>query len=128
MSTDTTPERTYTVTGMTCAHCVMSVTEEVSEVEGVIAVDVDLATGHVRVSGDGFTDEAVRAADYVVTMGCGDSCPVYPGRRYLDWDIEDPVGKPIATVRRIRDDIDQRVRSLLPEILAASGGGHPASS
>ncbi len=62
------------------------------------------------------TDEAVRAADYVITMGCGDACPVYPGRRYLDWDIEDPAGKSLATVRRIRDDIDRRVRDLLDEI------------
>ena len=57
------------------------------------------------------TDEAVRAADVVVTMGCGDACPVYPGRRYLDWDLEDPVGKPIAMVREIRDDIEVRVRA-----------------
>ncbi|GAA5195408.1 metalloregulator ArsR/SmtB family transcription factor [Microbacterium jejuense] len=62
------------------------------------------------------TDDAVRAADVVVTMGCGDACPVYPGRRYLDWDLEDPVGKPATTVRRIRDDIDQRVRALLAEL------------
>lgn len=59
------------------------------------------------------TDEVVRAADVVVTMGCGDACPVYPGRRYLDWDLEDPVGLPIAQVRVIRDDIEARVRSLL---------------
>ncbi|NNH05069.1 metalloregulator ArsR/SmtB family transcription factor [Microbacterium ulmi] len=65
------------------------------------------------------TDDAVQAADYVITMGCGDACPVYPGRRYLDWDLEDPVGKPLATVRRIRDDIDRRVRALLAEILPA---------
>lgn len=64
------------------------------------------------------TDEAVRAADVVVTMGCGDACPVYPGRRYLDWDIEDPVGKPIAEVRDIRDDIESRVRALLAELTA----------
>jgi ArsR family transcriptional regulator len=63
------------------------------------------------------TDEAVRAADVVVTMGCGDACPVYPGRRYVDWDIEDPVGKPLAGVRVIRNDIDERVRALLAEIL-----------
>ena len=62
------------------------------------------------------TDDAVRAADYVITMGCGDACPVYPGRRYLDWDLEDPVGKPPGTVRRIRDDIDRRVRDLLAEL------------
>lgn len=59
------------------------------------------------------TDEAVRAADYVITMGCGDACPVYPGRRYLDWDIEDPAGQSLATVRTIRDGIDRRVRGLL---------------
>jgi arsenate reductase len=64
------------------------------------------------------TDDAVRAADVVVTMGCGDACPVYPGRRYLDWDIEDPVGKPLAQVRVIRDDIEARVRGLLSEISA----------
>ncbi len=63
------------------------------------------------------TDEAVRAADVVVTMGCGDACPVYPGRRYLDWDLEDPVGKPLAAVREIRDDIEARVRALLAELI-----------
>jgi ArsR family transcriptional regulator len=68
------------------------------------------------------TDEAVRAADYVITMGCGDACPIYPGRRYLDWEIEDPAGKPLADVRRIRDDIDRRVRSLLNELVPS--GSH----
>ena len=62
MDTDTRTDRTYVVTGMTCSHCVMSVTEEVSEVEGVTGVDVDLATGRVSVSGAGFSDDAVRAA------------------------------------------------------------------
>ena len=65
------------------------------------------------------TDEAVRAADVVVTMGCGDACPVYPGRRYLDWDLEDPVGKPLEVVRSIRDDIEGRVRALLAELIPA---------
>jgi ArsR family transcriptional regulator len=65
------------------------------------------------------TDEAVRAADVVVTMGCGDACPVYPGRRYLDWDLEDPVGKPLSVVREIRDDIEKRVRGLLAELIPA---------
>jgi len=69
------------------------------------------------------TDEAVRAADVVVTMGCGDACPVYPGRRYLDWDLEDPVDKPLSTVRRIRDDIDGRVRALLAELLPERAEG-----
>ncbi|BDV31951.1 metalloregulator ArsR/SmtB family transcription factor [Microbacterium terricola] len=62
------------------------------------------------------TDEAVKAADVVVTMGCGDACPIYPGRRYLDWDLEEPVGKSLSTVRQIRDDIDRRVRALLVEL------------
>ena len=63
------------------------------------------------------TDEAVAAADVVITMGCGDACPFYPGKRYLDWDLEDPAGKSLATVRRIRDDIDERVRLLLAELV-----------
>ncbi|SDZ32249.1 Protein-tyrosine-phosphatase [Amycolatopsis xylanica] len=62
------------------------------------------------------TDEVVRTADVVVTMGCGDACPVYPGKRYLDWDVADPTGKPIEAVRPIRDDIDRRVRHLLDEL------------
>ncbi|MEO7015094.1 MAG: metalloregulator ArsR/SmtB family transcription factor [Leifsonia sp.] len=62
------------------------------------------------------TDEAVRAADYVITMGCGDACPIYTGREYLDWDIPDPVGQPIAKVREIRDEIERRVRGLLARI------------
>lgn len=62
------------------------------------------------------TDEVVRAADYVITMGCGDACPVYPGRRYLDWDLPDPAGLAMDGVRAVRDDIEGRVRSLLAEI------------
>ena len=64
------------------------------------------------------THDVVRAADVVITMGCGDACPVFPGRRYLDWPLEDPVGKPMDTVRSIRDDVESRVRQLLDEILA----------
>ena len=63
-----------------------------------------------------WADEIVRAADVVVTMGCGDACPVYPGRRYLDWEVEDPAGQPIEVVRRIRDDLETRVRWLLAEL------------
>lgn len=62
------------------------------------------------------TDEAVKTADVVITMGCGDACPIFPGRRYEDWDLEDPVGKPLSTVREIRDDIDRRVRALLANL------------
>jgi arsenate reductase (thioredoxin) len=65
-------------------------------------------------------DDAVRASDVVVTMGCGDACPFYPGKRYEDWELEDPSGKPLATVRAIRDDIDTRVRALLAELAAAA--------
>jgi arsenate reductase (thioredoxin) len=65
------------------------------------------------------TAEAVQASDVVITMGCGDACPFYPGKRYLDWDVEDPAAKDAATVRRIRDDIDARVRGLLAEVLPA---------
>jgi arsenate reductase (thioredoxin) len=63
------------------------------------------------------TDEVVRAADAVVTMGCGDACPIYPGKRYLDWELEDPAGKPLDIVRRIRDDLDGRVQTLLDELV-----------
>jgi protein-tyrosine-phosphatase len=62
------------------------------------------------------TDDAVRASDVVVTMGCGDACPYYPGKRYLDWDLPDPSGQPIETVRAIRDDIRVRVEALLREL------------
>lgn len=63
------------------------------------------------------TDEVVRAADVVVTMGCGDACPVYPGKRYLDWELTDPAGKSLAEVRVIRDEIDRRVQDLLGQQL-----------
>ena len=63
------------------------------------------------------TDEVVRAVDIVITMGCGDACPVYPGKRYLDWELEDPADKPIEVVRSIRDEIDRRVRALLEELV-----------
>ncbi|MCU1579552.1 MAG: hypothetical protein JWP19_1756 [Rhodoglobus sp.] len=62
------------------------------------------------------TDEVVRASDYVITMGCGDACPIYPGRRYLDWDLPDPAELSMNGVRGVRDDIDRRVRALLQEL------------
>jgi arsenate reductase (thioredoxin) len=64
-------------------------------------------------------DTAVRGADVVITMGCGDACPVYPGKRYLDWDLLDPAGRPLEEVRALRDEIDRRVKSLLEEVTAA---------
>ncbi len=63
------------------------------------------------------TSEAVEASDVVITMGCGDACPVFPGKRYLDWQLEDPAGKDAPAVRPIRDEIDTRVRGLLTELL-----------
>jgi arsenate reductase len=66
------------------------------------------------------TDEVVRAADVVITMGCGDACPIYPGKRYLDWDVPDPAGKSVQEVGEIRDDIDRRVRALLAELAHAA--------
>ena len=63
------------------------------------------------------TDAAVGSADVVITMGCGDACPCYPGKRYLDWELDDPAGQPIDAVRPIRDDIDRRVRALLAELI-----------
>lgn len=68
------------------------------------------------------TDDVVREADVVITMGCGDACPFYPGKRYLDWDLEDPAGQPIEVVRRIRDEIDARVRSLIAELVGPGVG------
>lgn len=63
------------------------------------------------------TDETARTADVIVTMGCGDTCPVYPGKRYVDWALEDPAGKSVDQVRPIIDDIDRRVRQLMAELL-----------
>jgi arsenate reductase (thioredoxin) len=66
------------------------------------------------------TDDVVRAADVVITMGCGDACPIYPGKRYMDWVVEDPAGKDLDEVRRIRDEIDARVRALAGELVSVS--------
>jgi len=72
------------------------------------------------------TDDSVQAADVVITMGCGDACPIYPGKRYEDWELDDPAGQNIEIVRRIRDEIDERVQrlvgELLPESTAPAGG------
>ncbi len=78
-------------------------------VEAMREVGVDIADEHPQP----WTDETLGAADVVVTMGCGDACPVYPGKRYLDWQLDDPAGKPVEEVRKVRDDIERRVRGLL---------------
>lgn len=67
------------------------------------------------------TDEIVRAADVVITMGCGDACPIYPGKRYEDWVLDDPSGQDVATLRRIRDEIDDRVQTLIAELIDERG-------
>jgi arsenate reductase len=66
------------------------------------------------------TDDMGLNADVIVTMGCGDACPVYPGKRYLDWDLVDPAGKTVDQVRQIRDDVERRVRNLLAELLMST--------
>jgi arsenate reductase (thioredoxin) len=78
-------------------------------VEALVEVGIDIRDETPK----RITNEAVRAADVVVTMGCGDACPVYPGKRYEDWDLEDPSGKSLEDVRRIRDEIARRVDGLL---------------
>jgi arsenate reductase (thioredoxin) len=80
-------------------------------------VGVDLAREYPKP----LTDEAVRGADVVITMGCGDACPTYPGKRYENWELEDPAGKDLDTVRRIRDGITERVKRLLADLAPESG-------
>jgi protein-tyrosine-phosphatase len=81
-------------------------------VEAMKEVGIDIAAEFPRP----WTDEIVRAADVVVTMGCGDACPVFPGKRYVDWELTDPAGQPIEVVRQVRDDIAERVRGLMAEL------------
>lgn len=76
-------------------------------------LDIDLAAERPKL----LTDGAVREADVVITMGCGDACPIYPGKRYLDWKLDDPAGQDVDAVRPIRDDIGRRVRALLNELI-----------
>jgi len=82
-------------------------------VEAMAEVGIDLAAERPKV----LTADAVQAADVVITMGCGDACPIFPGKRYLDWALTDPAGRPVAEVRAIRDEIERRVRGLLAELL-----------
>ena len=95
--------------------------EEINPVviEALAELGVDLSREFPKA----LTGEAVRAADAVVTMGCGDACPVYPGKRYLDWDLPDPAGRDLETVRAIRDEIDARVQTLLAELLSPTDAG-----
>jgi arsenate reductase len=83
----------------------------------VVTVMVELGIDLSNEAPKPLTTEAVQASDVVITMGCGDACPIFPGKRYLDWAVEDPAGQDTATVRRIRDDIDTRVRALIADLL-----------
>ena len=80
-------------------------------------IDIDLGSATPK----RLTDDAVRASDVVITMGCGDACPVFPGKRYEDWEMEDPAGKPLEDVRRIRDEIGVRVNRLLATLEVPTG-------
>ncbi len=90
-------------------------------VEAMAEVGIDIA-GAVPAR---LEDATVESADYIVTMGCGDACPVLPGREYLDWALDDPAGQPLPVVRAIRDDIERRVRALLE---ALQSGQPPTAS
>jgi arsenate reductase (thioredoxin) len=84
-------------------------------VQAMAEVGIDIAAETPKI----LTDEAVRQSDVVITMGCGDSCPFYPGKRYEDWVLDDPAGQGIDAVRPIRDEIRQRVESLLAQLVPA---------
>lgn len=83
--------------------------------EAMVEVGIDITAEVPKL----LTTDAVQASDVVITMGCGDACPIYPGRRHLDWDLEDPAGKGIESMRPIRDDIRARVQALIAELLPA---------
>jgi arsenate reductase (thioredoxin) len=81
-------------------------------VEAMAEVGIDIAGQMPRA----WTDDDLRAAEVVVTMGCGDTCPVLPGKRYEDWELNDPAGQPVEVVRRVRDEIERRVRDLVARL------------
>lgn len=85
-------------------------------IEAMAEEGIDIAGNTPKI----LTVDAVKESDVVITMGCGDACPIFPGKRYEDWELEDPAGKDIETVRRVRDDIRGRVEALLAEIAPAA--------
>ncbi len=87
-------------------------------VQAMAEVGIDIATEYPKP----WTDEIVRAADVVITMGCGDACPIFPGKRYEDWPLDDPAGQDVEAVRPIRDEIGARVRALLDQLGVPAGG------
>ncbi|MET9831978.1 hypothetical protein ABZ078_22370 [Streptomyces sp. NPDC006385] len=88
-------------------------------VEAMQKVGIDIAKPKI------LTTEVVQASDYVITMGCGDACPIFPGKKYLDWALEDPAGKGVDSVRPIRDEIKTRIEALIAEIDAQQEAGTP---
>jgi arsenate reductase (thioredoxin) len=82
-------------------------------VHAMAEVGIDMSTERPK----GLTDDAVHEADAVITMGCGDACPVFPGKRYLDWELPDPAGKTVEEIRPIRDEINKRVKELVDELV-----------
>ena len=88
-----------------------------------IAVMAELGIDISRELPKPLADDDVRVADVVITMGCGDACPIFPGKRYLDWELDDPAGQPIEAVRHIRDQIRERVEALLEDLGVTSASG-----
>jgi arsenate reductase len=82
-------------------------------IEAMAEIGLDLGLAFPK----SLTTEAVQASDVVITMGCGDACPVFPGKRYLDWELDDPAGQDLDAVRAIRDEIDHRIRDLVRDLL-----------
>ena len=93
----------------------------------VVAAMAELGLDLTREFPKPLTTEAVRASDVVITMGCGDACPIFPGKRYLDWQLDDPAGHGLDAVRPIRDEIDRRVQALLAELAPVAGAARPSS-
>jgi arsenate reductase (thioredoxin) len=85
-------------------------------VEAMKEVGVDISEQKPKI----LTTEAVQASDYVITMGCGDACPVFPGKKYLDWTLDDPAGRGLDAIRPIRDEIKARIEALITEITSRS--------
>ena len=85
-----------------------------SAVAAMAEVGIDISAQKPKI----LTTDAVQASDVVITMGCGDACPIFPGKRYLDWDLEDPAGQGVEAVRPIRDEIKARIQALLSELLS----------
>ena len=85
-------------------------------IEAMAEAGIDISTEYPKP----WSDEVARTADVIVTMGCGDACPIYPGKRYEDWELTDPAGQPVEVVREVRDNIERRVRALMASLDVAA--------